>query len=122
MSTGVVCAIEASSKRRTNPTPKQPIGALDVLSRNVLSRNEAAAGVTRKSHAGDNRGIPPSKNKRCGTPPPPPFPPSPKQDLPQVKPPRRRRTPPPFPVPQQLQQIAPNTRAVCSEIAHAERS
>src|SRR5258708_33798112 len=73
MSTGVVCAIEASSKRRTNPTPKQPIGALDVLSRNVLSRNEAAAGVTRKSHAGDNRGIPPSKNKRCGTPPPPPF-------------------------------------------------
>src|SRR5260370_25276736 len=28
MSTGVVCAIEASSKRRTNPTPKQPIGAL----------------------------------------------------------------------------------------------
>src|SRR5258708_39405921 len=58
MSTGVVCAIEASSKRRTNPTPKQPIGALDVLSRDVLSRNEAAAGVTRKSHAGDNRGIP----------------------------------------------------------------
>src|SRR5258708_6665060 len=29
MSTEVVCAIEASSKRRTNPTLKPPIGALD---------------------------------------------------------------------------------------------
>src|SRR5260221_8887179 len=100
MSTGVVCAIEASSKRRTNPTPKQPIGALY-----VLSRNEAAAGVTRKSHAGDNRGIPPSKNKRCGPPPPPPCSPYPGQNLPQRKPTQSEQTPHHPPPPQNCQGI-----------------
>src|SRR5258708_26910714 len=91
MSTGVVCAIEASSKRRTNPTPKHPIGALDVLSRDVLSRNEAAAGVTKKSHAGDDRGIPPSKNKGSGTRPPPPLSFRAERELHGVKTMRRRR-------------------------------